>query len=132
MAHANRKTPLGYGNRPGSSRKGKPKRTAGECYTTASYRRAIHRACDKAFPHPKLGYKLCSKFTDSEKKELREWQSEHHWSPNQLRHSAATEIRCKYGLEEAQVVLGHSSANVTEVYAERDIKKAKEVARQIG
>src|SRR5690606_22936321 len=48
--HAARKTPLSYGNRPGTNRKRKPKWTAGEQYTTGSYRRAIHRACDLAFP----------------------------------------------------------------------------------
>jgi len=130
--HANRKTPASCGNRPGSNRKRNPKRSAGECYSTGSYRRAIHRACDKAFPHPTLGYKLRSCFTDAEKKELREWQSGHHWSPNQLRHTAATEIRQKFGLEAAQIILGHSSADVTQVYAERDLAKGMEVALKIG
>lgn len=131
-AHANRRTPLSCGNRPGTNRKRKPQRTARECYSAASYRRAIHRACDKAFPHPQLGYKLLSKFTDEQKRELRKWQSEHHWSPNQLRHTAASEIRKEYGLEAAQVILGHSQANVTQIYAERDLAKGMEVARQIG
>ncbi len=54
------------------------------------------------------------------------------WSPNQLRHSAATEIHSKFGLEAAQVVLGHSRANVTEIYAERDLAKAAEIAKQVG
>ena len=130
--HTNRKKPLSCGNRPGSNRRSKPKRTVGECYTTASYRRAINRGCDKAFPHPKLGYKLRSCFTDAEKRELREWQSSHHWSPNQLRHTAATEIRKRHGLEAAQVILGHSHLGVTQVYAERDIAKGMEVARLIG
>jgi len=48
--HEQRATPLSYGNRPGINRKRRPKRKAGEQYTTASYRRAIHRTCDKAFP----------------------------------------------------------------------------------
>jgi integrase len=39
--HANRSTPLLYGNRPGTNRKRKPRRVAGERYTTDSYRRAI-------------------------------------------------------------------------------------------
>lgn len=86
-AHAKRKTPLSCGNRPGNGRKRKPKRSAGECYKTESYGRAIYRGCNRAFPHPKLGYKLRSSFTESEKQELRQWQSEHHWSPNQLRHA---------------------------------------------
>jgi site-specific recombinase XerC len=42
------------------------------------------------------------------------------WHPNQLRHSAGTEIRKRYDLEAAQVVLGHSRADVTQVYAQRD------------
>jgi integrase len=54
------------------------------------------------------------------------------WSPNQLRHAAATEIREKFGLEAAQVVLGHASADITQVYAERNQKLAAEVIKQIG
>jgi site-specific recombinase XerC len=49
-----------------------------------------------------------------------------------LRHSTATEIRRRFGLEAAQVVLGHSGANVTEVYAERDFELAMSVAKEIG
>ena len=30
------------------------------------------------------------------------------WSPNQVRHLVATEVRSKYGLEAAQVLLGHA------------------------
>jgi integrase len=120
--HANRKTPLGYGNRPGTNRKRNPKRSAGERYTTDSYRRAVHRACDKAFPpNPELS---------AEQKRL--WQRNHRWGVNRLRHSAATEIRAKFGLEAAQVLLGHASADVTQVYAERDAELARTVIRQIG
>ena len=54
------------------------------------------------------------------------------WHPNQLRHSAATMIRKEFGLEAAQVILGHSRADVTQVYAERDNAKALEVIRKIG
>jgi integrase len=54
------------------------------------------------------------------------------WSPNQLRHAAATEIRKKFGLEAAQVVLGHSTADITQVYAERNQALAAQVIRQIG
>lgn len=50
--HARRKTPLKYGNRPGTNRKAKPGRQAGKQYTTDSYRRAIQRACKLAFPSP--------------------------------------------------------------------------------
>lgn len=55
-----------------------------------------------------------------------------HWSPNQLRHLFATEIRQKYGLEAAQIMLGHANANVTQIYAERDEKKMEEIATREG
>lgn len=105
-AHEQRTTPLKYGNRPGTNRRRKPKRKAGERYTNDSYRRAVHRACDKA----EIG----------------------RWSPNQLRHTTATEIRKRFGLEAAQVTLGHSNADVTQIYAERDLAKAVEVMREVG
>jgi integrase len=54
------------------------------------------------------------------------------WSPNQLRHAAATEIRRRFGLEAAQVVLGHSTADITQVYAERNQALAAQVIREIG
>ena len=134
--HAKRKTPLGYGNKPGSKQAKRGKRRAqwqpGDRYVTDSYRRAIHRACDRAFPHPELGSIKKADRTTEQQTEVQSWQSSKRWSPNQLRHSAATEIRAKFGLEEAQVILGHSSADVTQVYAERDLSKGIEVAKQIG
>ncbi len=81
-------------------------RQLGDHYTTGSYRRAIARACDDAG-------------IDG-------------WTPHRLRHNAATAIRKEYGLEVAQVMLGHNSADVTQVYAEVNRAKALEVAAQIG
>jgi integrase len=104
--HEARVTPIIHGNRPGTNRVSKPKRKPGDRYTTASYRRAIHRACDKA----KID----------------------RWSPNRLRHSAATDIRRQFGLEAAQVALGHAGADVTQIYAERDLQKAAEVMAKVG
>ncbi len=106
LANQARKTPLSCGNKPGTNRKRNPKVRPGERYTVDSYRRAIHRACEKA---------------KIEK-----------WSPNRLRHTAATEIRRTFDIEAARTVLGHSTAAVTEIYAERDLQKAIEVAKQIG
>lgn len=54
------------------------------------------------------------------------------WFPNQLRHLRATEVRQSHGLEAAQVLLGHSRADVTQVYAERDIGLAVRVAGETG
>lgn len=54
------------------------------------------------------------------------------WHPNQLRHAAATDIRKQFGLEAAQVALGHARADVTQIYAESDGALAEQVARQAG
>jgi integrase len=105
-AHERRLTSLSCGNRPGSNKRKKAKRWAGVRYTTGSYGRAIRRACLSAAIEP--------------------------WSPNRLRHSAATEIRKRFGLEAAQVTLGHAQATVTQVYAERDFEKAASVMAQVG
>jgi integrase len=55
-----------------------------------------------------------------------------HWHPNQLRHLFATEVRRRYGLEAAQVALGHAKADVTQVYAERDLGLATRLALEMG
>ncbi|HRQ73988.1 MAG TPA: tyrosine-type recombinase/integrase, partial [Phycisphaerales bacterium] len=74
-----------------------------------------------------------ARLTDREKRELAEWRRTHRWHPHQLRHSAATRIRREFGLEAAQLVLGHSSAVITDaVYAERDQTKVAEVVRRVG
>lgn len=54
------------------------------------------------------------------------------WSPNQLRHTAATAAQSMGGIDAARAVLGHRDAQVTTIYAERDLKLAAEVARKIG
>ncbi len=84
----------------------KPLREPGPKYTQYSYRQAIHRACVRAGVPP--------------------------WCPLQLRHSAATAIRARFGLEAAQTVLGHARADVTQVYAERDIAKVHAIIAEVG
>lgn len=101
-----RKTPRNYGNSRGTNRVSKPRRKPGTRYTTDSYRRVIHRVCEK--------YGI-------EK-----------WAPNRLRHTSATEIRKRFGLEAAQVICGHESADITQIYAERNLELAREVARELG
>jgi integrase len=104
--HAARTTPLSCGNVPGSNVAPSPLRRAGERYLKDSYANAVRRACVRAqLPH---------------------------WTPNQLRHTAATAARAAFGLDGAQIVLGHAHARVTEVYAERDAEKGRAIARQIG
>jgi integrase len=97
-----------------------------------SYWRAIGRACHRAFPHPTLAGIADEDLTDEQRAALEIWQKAHHWHPNMLRHGAATEVRREYGLEGAQVILGHARANITEIYAERDAEKAREIARKLG
>jgi integrase len=97
-----------------------------------SYWRSISRACDRAFPHPTLAGIPEQELTDEQRAERAEWRKAHHWHPNMLRHGAATEVRREYGLEGAQVILGHARANITEVYAERDLNKAREIAGKLG
>jgi integrase len=103
-------------------RRPRPRRTPQSSYTKDSYNRAIRRACDRAD-------REAHKTAPDVRAETRLVPRRH---PNQLRHAAATEIRRRFGLEAAQVVLGHSRADVTQVYAERDGKLAGEVARLIG
>ena len=77
-----RTTYLSCGNIPGSNRKEKPERSAGERYTTDSYRRAIQRACDHAFPPPEtLAKQECEtetqwnkRLTKDQKEELATWR----------------------------------------------------------
>jgi integrase len=87
-------------------KKGRPRRQPGERYRTTSYSHAIRQARLRA------GVAV--------------------WHPHQLRHSHATEVRKRFGLEAAQVALGHAQANVTEVYAERDLNLAVRVAAELG
>jgi hypothetical protein len=51
---------------------------------------------------------------------------------NQPRHSHGTKLRKEHGLEAAQVMLGHSRADVTQVYAERGQQLAATFAATIG
>ena len=54
------------------------------------------------------------------------------WTPNMLRHSAATEIRRQFNLEAVQSILGHAAMKTSEVYAEKNMKLARQVAAKIG
>lgn len=54
------------------------------------------------------------------------------WSPLQLRHTAGTQLRAKYGVETSRVILRHSRVETTQIYAEKDMNRAAEVMREIG
>ena len=115
VRRAGRKTPM----TPSQSKrrpKSKPKREKRDHYGVDTYRRAIKyaiqkvnriRAKDNLAPIPS-------------------------WYPLQLRHSRATELNEMFGIEAAAVSLGHAHADVTKVYAERNLKLAIEVASKTG
>lgn len=138
----NRETPPSCGNTVGSNRKKSPKISPGERYTTDSYRRAIWYACDHAFPPPPPLARRKNETVNEWRERLTKgkllpklntWRKEHRFSPHQLRHSAGTRIRTKFGLEAAQLALGHASANITDaIYAERDQTKVIEIMKNIG
>jgi integrase len=87
-------------------RRSRPQRSPGDRYTVTAYATAVRRACVKAgVPQ---------------------------WHPGQLRHNHATAVRKAYGLEAAQVALGHAQASITQVYAERDLTLALKVAAEVG
>lgn len=123
---ANRKTPDSYGNRPGTNRKAKPQRTPGASYTVVSYRRAINRAADLADLEAKAEAARAGREIKPDARLIPRWH------PNQLRHKFATEVRKQLGLEAAQVMLGHSRADVTQIYAEKNHALAEQVAAEIG
>jgi integrase len=52
-----------------------------------------------------------------------------HWTPYQIRHTAAQAVRDAVGPEGAQALLGHSRLSTTEVYAKASEAKAIEAAR---
>jgi integrase len=101
----NRRTPMTPSSRA-RTRKKRPKRAPRLWYDKDAYGRAVRRACLRA------GIPI--------------------WSPNRLRHSLATRVRQRFGLEAAQVILGHAKADVTQVYAESNRALAQQVMREIG
>jgi integrase len=70
-----------------------PRRSSGEGYTPNSYRQAVVRGCRQ------VGVPV--------------------WSSLQLRHTAARAVRKEFGLEAAQLILGHRRADVTQVYGRK-------------
>lgn len=98
--------------------KSKPKRPKRERYDTASYRRAITYGIKKA--------------NRRRAQQEGEAVTVPHWHPNQLRHAYATKVRRRFGVEAAQVGLGHARTNVVEIYAQKNLGLAIEVAQKMG
>jgi integrase len=64
--------------------------------------------------------------------EVEAWREDRRWHPHQLRHTCATKLRKRFGLEAARVVLRHKSSAVAEVYAEIDMTKAEKIMGEVG
>jgi integrase len=112
--------------------KASPGRGRADHYDRRTYRQAVIRACDRAFLHPVLSKIKRKELTAHQRRELKEWRRTQRWSPLRLRHTAATTIRSRFGLEASQVILGHAKADVTQLYAERDLAKAHSIMAEIG
>jgi integrase len=100
-----------------------PARAPTARYSTMTYDRAVARACERA-------------------NRVREREAVEHgpnrppvtaWSPNQLRHLKAAELRERYGLEYVRAVLGHSFAAMSDHYSRAaDASLAARVAAEAG
>lgn len=113
-----------------------PERSPRDRYDVASYGQAIRKACEVAFGMPAELRNVPTTIPEPRRSKLRSeakaWREANCWHPHQLRHSAATNIRREFGLDTARTVLGHASAAITEVYAERDFEAARAAAAAIG
>lgn len=92
------------------------KKAPGAKYTPSSFQQAITQAIRKA----------------NKDREGQGLPPLPHWSPNMLRHAAATRIRAAFGLEVARTVLGHSKVEMTQLYAERDEAAAAAAMKELG
>jgi integrase len=108
----------------------KPRKRPGDCYNAASYGHAIRRAVEAA--NRARACEPCKGLKPGERCDGCKAAALPHWHPHQLRHTHATEVRRRFGLEAAQVALGHSQAAITQLYAERDLTLAAKVAAEIG
>lgn len=99
-----------------------PKRAVGTAYDTRTYRRAIRRAIDRFNAAEAIAAAA----------EGRDPRPLPRWHPYQIRHRRATELRSDKGLEAAQVILGHSKADVTAIYTHRDLTLAARIAFESG
>ena len=102
---SNRKTPLTPAQRARRP-KHQPKSKPGDSYSNRTYHHAIRNGCRKA------GVSA--------------------WHPNQLRHNAATWLRKEFDLDTARAILGHTKADTTEIYSERDGMLAANAMEQVG
>jgi integrase len=83
----------------------------GNRWTKDAYRTAVLRAIERA------------------NRQLPEGKKIPHWSPYSLRHTFATIAKKEVGLDKTGAVMGHTSTDMTERYAHRELELAKEAVR---
>ncbi|MFP4224032.1 MAG: tyrosine-type recombinase/integrase [Phycisphaeraceae bacterium] len=133
------------------------RRTMARRYTSTSYRRAIHRACGRAFPPEGELARQEVHWTGRKRKKRRPetlaewqrrlgperwqavlaWQQAHRWSPHQLRHAKEAALEKSEGLEAARLLLGHSGVATTAGYGQsererRELDLLRELALRYG
>lgn len=84
----------------------------GRGYSTDSYRRAVQRAIER------------------HNRGIRVYLPS--WHPNQMRHTAAGELRAEFDIETVAGVLGHSRTNMSELYSGRAEARAKKAVKKLG
>lgn len=105
-----------------------PNRTARRVldhYTTNTYTRAISYICEALRERTR-------EEAAEEGREVRESELIPVWSANQLRHTALSRLGNEFSDDLARVVAGHTSIDTTEIYLERDLKRAAEVMVTAG
>ncbi len=102
----NRKTPLSYGNKPGSNRKNNPRKKAGKRYTNNSLRQACQRGCIRA--------------------------GVEEFVPYDLRRTVATKTRAELGKAAAKTLLGHAEESTTDIYLLEEVQEAMKVAKALA
>ncbi len=117
--HTDRKTPLNYGNSPGTNRKESPLTQPGNSFVSGTYGNSVRKAIRAA----RNDIKARGGDPDVEMPK---------WTPYQLRHTAATKARKLFNYETAGALLGHSNMSATAIYAERNQGLADEAARKLG
>jgi len=75
-------------------------------YSVNTFQQAVRRACRRAGVAP--------------------------WSVLQVRHTRATEVRERYGVEGAQASLGNARVETAQIYAEKNQELARRIARETG
>lgn len=100
------------------ARSRKSKRPKGECYCSDSYRRAVEYGVKKS--------------NRERRKDNSEAELIPKWTPYQLRHTYATQMRKNHGVEAAQLGLGHARTNVVDVYAEKNLSLLVKLTKENG